>query len=207
MGNITEFEDTSCPRQSDGVLEKFNPILVQFTRHNPPLAFHESSKMHSFISWSRTCIKDLQKRYMSQQSKWETGYAQLKNPVNKELKIPTSQYFSQYLLSWLARNVPFKFKKMVHISRHPILSNCTSQIVKFLNTMLAPQLPTASKPNLNKLTSQKFFWGGVFQKDAISLDPLPKKSRLPATGQQRSEGKFALVYHNISTEWGAEIAS
>jgi len=74
MGNTTSFKDTGCPSQSDGILKKFDPILVEFTRHNPPLAFHESSKMYSFISWSRTCIKDLQKRYMSQQSKQETGY-------------------------------------------------------------------------------------------------------------------------------------
>ena len=59
--------------------------------------------------------------------------------------------------------------KTTHTSRHTSLSNCTSQTVKFLTTMFSPQLPTASKPNLNKPTSQSPTKAGSFREGGEQL--------------------------------------
>lgn len=53
--------DTGGTRESDCVFQTFNPFPIHLTRYNPSLASHKCGKVNSFVSWSGTCIKNLNK--------------------------------------------------------------------------------------------------------------------------------------------------
>lgn len=60
----SHWKDTRGTREFDCIIQTFNPLFVQLARYNLSLSSHERSKVHGFVPWGWTCIKNLHKKWV-----------------------------------------------------------------------------------------------------------------------------------------------